>query len=498
MGAVSLVVGEVFRRAAASTPGRVAASLDRRALTFGELDRTANALARGLRASGVAPGDRVAWWGGTTLSAVPLYAGVAKAGAVFVPLNPGLGAEEAAPVLERARARLVVTAPDWVNGAEATAKLVGDAPPVRMEEALRAAGADGTEESSGDASDPSISELDPHVIFFTSGSTGAPKGVVLSHRATCLRTVPENGRIKRGPTVIMFPLFHMAAWTLALGCWQSREEAVFVPRADAETLLSAVESRRAGRIYLIPAVWDRVLAALGRGGRRWDTSSLRFADTGTSATPPELIAAVRAALPATITRVVYGSTEAGAGASLGPEDLERKPGSVGLPEPGVDLRLSEAGEVCLRSELLMDGYFEDAEATADALRDGWYHSGDVGVLDDEGYLSIVGRVRDVIRTGGETVAPVEVERVLSSLPGVGDVAVVGLPDQAWGEVVCAVVVPRPGCDLDLDGLRDGCRDRLAAFKQPRRLELVESLPRTAATGQVQRALLVERLRRASG
>jgi acyl-CoA synthetase (AMP-forming)/AMP-acid ligase II len=293
----------------------------------------------------------------------------------------------------------------------------------------------------------------------------------------------------------MFPLFHMAAWTIALGCWQAREEAAFVSRADAAALLGAAEDRRAGRMYLIPAVWDRVLAELDGGGRRWDVSSLREADTGTSATPPELITAIRQQLPGTTTRVFYGSTEAGAGACLGPEDLERKPGSVGLPSPGVDLRLSDSGEVCLGGELLMDGYFEDPGATADALREGWYHSGDLGVLDDEGYLSIVGRVRDVIRTGGETVAPAEVERVLGDLPGVADVAVVGMPDPTWGEIVCAVVVAASGHELDLDTLRDGSRNRLAPFKQPRRLELVDALPRTAATGQVQRGLVVERLRR---
>jgi fatty-acyl-CoA synthase len=488
---VSLLVGEVFRRAAAATPQRVAASLDGRTLTFGELEGAANGTAEVLRSAGVRRGDRVAWCGGTTLDAVPLFAAVAKAGAVFVPINPALSPDEAAPILERARATLLVTAAQWAEAAKAVAGLAADVPVVLLGGELHG-------ESANAAADPLLSERDPHVIFFTSGSTGSPKGVVLSHRASCLRTFPENGHVSRGPTVIMFPLFHMAAWTIALGCWQAREEAAFVSGADAETLLGAVEARRAGRVYLIPAVWDRVLVELGGNGRRWDVSSVREADTGTSATPPELIAAIRVALPATTTRVFYGSTEAGAGASLGPEDLDRKPGSVGLPSLGVDLRLSDAGEVCLRSELLMDGYFEDPEATADALRDGWYHTGDLGVLDDEGYLSIVGRVRDVIRTGGETVAPVEVERVLAGLPGVADVAVVGVPEPTWGEVVCAVVVARRGYALDLDALRAGCRHRLAPFKQPRRLELVDDLPRTPATGQVQRGLVVERLRRNAG
>src|SRR5205823_4763197 len=239
-------------------------------------------------------------------------------------------------------------------------------------------------------------------------------------------------------------------------------------------------------------------------------------DTGTSATPPELIASIRRALPGTVTRIMYGSTEAGPATTLADHDLARKPGSVGLPCAGVDLRLGDdngdaagpggrrmgaagpggrrMGEVCLRSDFLMSGYFEDEESTAAALVDGWYHTGDVGSLDDEGYLSIVGRLRDVIRTGGETVAPVEVEAVIAGHPAVAEVAVVGIPDPEWGEVVCAVVVPAMDATVDLAGVRAHCEGRLARHKHPRRLELAARLPRTSATGQVQRALLVERIR----
>jgi fatty-acyl-CoA synthase len=151
--------------------------------------------------------------------------------------------------------------------------------------------------------------------------------------------------------------------------------------------------------------------------------------------------------------------------------------------------------VCVRSEFLMDGYFEQPDVTAAALVDGWYHTGDLGALDDEGYLSIVGRARDVLRTGGETVAPGEVEAVLADHSAVAEVAVVGLPDVRWGEVVCAVVVPVDGrrADVSVDSLRAHCAGRLASFKQPRHVEIVESLPRTPATGQIQRTLLVERL-----
>jgi fatty-acyl-CoA synthase len=479
---MGLLVADVLRHAARYTPHRLAATLGDQAVTFGALDEQANRIAHTLAGMGVGHRDRVAWWGDTSLEALPIFFALAKLGAVFAPVNARLGPDEAAEVVGYARPRLVVVD-------DGHADLVQD---IDAPMATHAHLADAATHSSGaDVEAPEMDERDPHVIFFTSGSTGRSKGVVLSHRASCLRSFPPLAADSDGGTVCMFPLFHMAGWSLALGCWQSRRPIHFVQTPDAETLLRTAEHRRATRIYLIPAVWSRVL---DHGVEGYGLSSLAEADTGTSATPPELIAAVRDALPHTVTRVFYGSTEAGPGTVLAHVDLARKPGSVGLPQPGVDVRLDD-GEVCIKSELLMDGYFDQPDATADALRDGWYHTGDLGSLDDEGYLSIVGRARDVIRTGGETVAPGEVEAALATHPNVREVAVVGLPDPTWGEIVCAVVVPQPGAHepVDLDELRAHSAGALAGFKQPRRLQIVDELPRTPATGQVQRPLLVERI-----
>ena len=466
---VQLLVGSVLKRAARVAPETRAATLGDQSLTFAQLDQAAGRLATVLARKGVGRGTRVAWHGPMSLDAVVLFAALARRGAAFVPVNSRLASQEVSDVVAQADPHLVLSGDDL-------AELVTDnAPPERP--------------------DLSVEETDTHVIFFTSGSTGRPKGVVLSHRANVLRSMAANTTTPHGATVCMFPLFHMASWTIALGAWQVAEEVVFVQQADAPTLLAAVEARRARRLYAIPAVWNRVLSAdLGS----FDLSSLTEVDTGTSATPPELLAALRAAFPNTVTRVLYGSTEAGAGTVLGVEDIERKPGSVGRPAPGVEVRLTDEGEVTVRSAFLMDGYFRDDESTASALVDGWYQTGDLGVMDAEGYLSIVGRRRDVIRTGGETVAPPEVETVVASHPAVADVAVVGLPDATWGEIVCAAVVLRPGGSLDLAGLQQHCDGRLARFKVPRRLIAVDALPRTAATGQIQRSLLIERLGMAAG
>ncbi|MCZ6463862.1 MAG: class I adenylate-forming enzyme family protein [Proteobacteria bacterium] len=496
MLAMHMLIGEIFRRNAEVVPDAVAASMGTAVLTHGQLDRAGNQVAHVLRELGVERGDRVVSWADTCLEMLPLFVGLAKLGAVFAPVNARLGVEEATEVVARARPRLLVADPAHGEAAALVAKNAGV---VLTAHVGGAAGGPGTDldaaarTAPGDEPEtPGLVETDTHVLFFTSGSTGRPKGVVLSHRANSLRTFQGVFRDEPERSVCMFPLFHMAAFTLGLAAWQTRGEIAFVESATAEEILSAVERRRANRLYCIPAVWARILEA---DPDRWDTSSLREIDTGTSATPIELVRALKERFPGTVTRINYGSTEVGSAATLPDADVLRKPGSVGPPSPGVDLALTDEGEIRVRSAYLFDGYFDDPEATSAALVDGWFHTGDIGALDDEGYLQIVGRLKEVIRTGGESVAPSEVEQVLASHPALAEVAVVGVPDLQWGELVCAVAVDagtgvaRPS----LEDLQKHCEGRLAGFKKPRRLEWVEALPRTAATGQVQRTLLVEQI-----
>ena len=480
---MALIIGNSIRHAGRVTPRAVAATLGDDAIDYGTLDAQSNQIGHVLRGMGVGHRDRIVWWGETALDALPIFGAVAKVGAVFAPLNARYGAAEAERVAGYARPRLIIT-----DAAHRDLTDGWDVDVIDHDDLYKRAGGAATT----DVDEPALDERDPHVIFFTSGSTGRPKGVVLSHRANYLRSFGSGMSVNESSTVCMFPLFHMAGWSQAMGAFQSRRPLHFVTTGDAHDLLTCVARHHATRMYLIPAVWARVLE---HNWRDYDLSSLTDADTGTSATPPELVAAIREALPHTSTCIVYGSTEAGPGAVLPFADVLRKPGSVGLASPGVSLRLSDAGEVCLKSDFLMDGYFEQPDATAEALQDGWYHTGDLGSFDDEGYLSIVGRARDVLRTGGETVAPLEVEDALRDHPAILEVAVVGIPDAQWGEIVCAVVVVRPGreAELDVEILRAHCQDRLAPYKHPRRMELVDALPRTPATGQIQRALIVERI-----
>ena len=485
---MDLLIGDVFRNAARAVPDRTAAVFGPRSITFGEIDRTANRTARALREYGVGHGDRVAVWAATALDVVPLFAALAKLGAVFAPMNPSLSVEEAVDTASAARPTLLVVDEKRADAGSVAAKV--GVPLITLTRLLGAAAGEGDD----DIVETALAEGDPHVIFFTSGSTGRPKGVVLTHRLNFLRTHPGGIFDPRGPMVCPFPLFHMAGWTIALQQWQARAPVVFVA-PDAASICDAIERYEATRVYGIPAVWRRVFAYLRtpQGAVR-DLSSVRSTDTGTSATPPELLEDLRAAFPQARVRVFYGSTEAGGVAALEHEDLDRKPGRCGLPSPFVEVRIDGSGELWVRGPFVFDGYFDDPAATADALVDGWYRTGDLAEFDDEGYLSIVGRARDVIRTGGETVAPAEVESALASHPGVADVAVIGLPDVEWGEVVCAVVVAADAAaPPTLDDLRAHCAAQLAGHKHPRRLAVLGAIPRTSPTNQVQRRLLVEML-----
>jgi acyl-CoA synthetase (AMP-forming)/AMP-acid ligase II len=491
----SLLVGGVLRRNSIAHPAAPAASFGSRVLSHRELDRSANRIAHALAGIGLARGDRLVSWSESTLDVLRLFGGCSKAGVVFAPLNARFGADEAVEVVSMARPRALCADAERAEAAADVAKRAGVPLLLRYEGGAAALPGEPLASLEARASDaePQVAglvETDPHVIFFTSGSTGRSKGVVISHRVSFLRSFQGVFHDERECTVCMFPLFHMAGFSLALAAWQTGGELALAASATAEELCATAERRRANRMYCIPAVWSRVLAA---DLARYDLTALRMVDTGTSATPPELIVALKQRFPGTVTRIYYGSTEAGSGAVLADRDVLRKPGSVGRAAPGVELDLTSAGEIRLRSPFLMEGYFDNPEATADALREGWYHTGDLGVLDAEGYVSVAGRLRDIIRSGGESISPAEVEGALAGLPGAAELAVVGIPDAQWGEVVCAAVVLQPGAALDLAAVQRHCGERIARFKQPRRLALVAEIPRTAATRQVQRPLLVERI-----
>jgi fatty-acyl-CoA synthase len=344
-----LLVGDIIDAAAARSPGSIAVVHDGRQLTFAEVAEGADRLAAVLLERGLGHGDRIVWWGYNTVDAVRLYFATAHIGAVLVPLNPSFGDDEAKPLFELADASLVVS-DDRHPGDVSLAELLAQQP-------------------AGTPRRPDLDEDDAHMIFFTSGTTGRSKGVVLSHRTEVIRSMLGGmSTWPRGATICMFPQFHMAGWASTLEAWISSETVVYVDGGDTEQILGAVDRYRGYRLYCIPAVWRRVLD-MDRSA--WDLSCVGQADTGTSATTPALLREIRETFPWTTTTITYGSTEAGLVSRMGPEDVLRKHGSVGPPGPTVFVRLDE-GELAVRSGHLASGYFRNQEATDEAFRPSRY------------------------------------------------------------------------------------------------------------------------------
>jgi acyl-CoA synthetase (AMP-forming)/AMP-acid ligase II len=491
-----LLLGSALASAAMADPQRAAVTWNDQAVTFAELDRQANATAHALAGLGISRSDVIVTWAATSLRHIEVFAALAKIGAIFVPLNPAFTPTEAAGALEYLQPRLMITDAGHHEAAmtlaAAPVALIGAGAPV-------ARGADLDLLARAASTGPpasAVCEDDVHAVFLTSGSTGRPKGVALSHRVSWLRGSPGIGtRLRRvgssgpGGSVWMFPLFHWAGWFAITSGWLNREPVHLSP-PDPDMLLSRVQKYSAVEIYCIPAIWERILSLAPPA---YDARSLRSVASGTSAVSAELLGRLADRFPGAELSVQYGSTEAGGVCVASGPELEARPGSVGRIQPGYHARLSPEGALKVSGPMVMNGYHRLPEETSRVMHDGWYDTGDLVEIDD-GIITVVGRGTEIIRTGGESVAPVEVESVLASYPGVREVAAIGIPDPDWGEAICAVVVMKDRLPVpSLADLRRHAAARLASFKHPRRVVGAESLPRTAATGQVQRRRLVQQV-----
>jgi fatty-acyl-CoA synthase len=454
---------------------------------------------------GVTPGDRVAWTGANHPSALETLYACGQLGAIWVPVNARLAEPEAAYVLAHSGASVVVHGRDHGGLADALRDVVptwiaaeppvdGGADSLPYEDLL--AGAD------PQPSDEPVTLEDPCLIMYTSGTTGRPKGAVLTHGNMTWNAVNQFMGMDFSQderTLALAPLFHIGGLNgtvnpalLRGGC------AVIVRRFDPAETLQVIEEQRVNSFFAVPTMLDAMAREPGFATR--DLSALR---TIGAAGAPLPLPTLRTWLDRGVTmQQCYGMTEAAPGCTvLDSADAERKVGSAGKPVFFTDVRVlrpdgteappDEIGEIVIQGPNVMTGYWQEPEQTAAVLQDGWYRSGDAGSLDDEGFLFVRDRYKDMIISGGENVYPAEVESALLEFDDVQEVAVIGVPHPTWGEVGLAVVVPSAGTALDPEELRTRLRSRLAGFKVPKYVELTDQLPKTA-TGKIRKPDLRDR------
>jgi fatty-acyl-CoA synthase len=505
-------IGVVLARQAGLTPERPAVvEPDRgsgdgelRALTYVELLESAQRVARGLLAD-ARPGERVAVWGPNSIEWVVVEFAVALAGLVLVPLNPALTEREAEDLLRRSGCVAVLAVSDF-RGRDLLATAGGLAarlPAVRRLHDL----SDVLEGSSpGDAAGalPEVSAEAPFLIQYTSGTTGAPKGAVLTQRAAYNAGALMVPLLDLGTTPVWvnpLPLHHVGASVCGvMPALAAGATYVTVASFDPAALMALLERSRATFFGGVPTVLLAMMQLPDFAER--DLSSLRTVMIGGSTVSAELIRRTERSFGARVVNA-YGQSEAPSAAQTRLDDSDEvKALTIGRPglhrearivRPGTAETASfgEPGELCLRGPLTMTEYFDEPGRTAEVLdADGWLHTGDLCSLDTAGTLTIHGRLRDVVIRGGENVYPAEVEDVLLRHPAVADVAVVGAPDERWGEQVAAFVRFRPGTTATWDELEAHARDSLAGFKVPRIWRAVDAFPLTAS-GKVQRFRLRE-------
>jgi fatty-acyl-CoA synthase len=495
------LISDIPRLQARRSPDKVALIYEGNRDSYADLERLVNRFANHLIALGIAPGDRVAIFSHNCRSFVIARFGIIHAGAIFTPINFMLNPAEVGFILDHSKPRAIISEDALCGIADEAIAMLSEPP--RIKAYINHTGTavpDGwidLEEWLGhpDESRPNVlrGEDDPVQLIYTSGTEAHPKGVLLSSRSLFSQYVSciVDGEMRSDDVELhCLPLYHCAQ----LDCFLSVDlylgaTSILLRAPDAGIMLETIEREKVTKLFCPPTVWIALLRHPDFGKR--DLSSLRKGYYGASIMPVAIIEELLRRLPEMRLWNFYGQTEMAPVATiLKPEDQLRKRGSAGRPAINVEtcvvddddrpVAIGEIGEIVHRSPQAMLGYYRDAEKTADAFRGGWFHSGDLGRFDEDGFLYLVDRKKDMIKSGGENVASRDVEEVLFLHDDILEAAVFGVPDEKWIEAVTAVIVPRPGASIEITAIHAHCRAHLAAFKCPKSIHIVDKLPKNAS------------------
>ena len=499
MPTATSTVADLIRRSAGRFPTDTAIEFGDRTWTYAELDAAVTAVARELLRLGAGKGDRVAAYGRNSDLYALLYLGCARAGVIHVPVNYQLKGNELDYILDNAGARIVFADDDLIEavtstatGTEAEVIDLASLAPVATADSIAPAG-DG---------EFSVDDTDIAQLLYTSGTTSAPKGAVMTHRALVHQYLSALLVLDFTPddrAVHALPLYHSAQMhVFLLPLLSIGAHNIIVPGPVPEQLLALFEQRQINSFFAAPTVW--VALANSPELETRNLESLRKAYYGASIMPGPVLDRLRARLPELGFYNCFGQSELGPLCTvLRPEEHDAHPGSAGRPVMFVETRVVDSsgeevgpgreGEMLYRSPQLCEGYWNRPEATAEAFDNGWFHSGDLVKVDEDGYVEVVDRVKDVINTGGVLVASREVEDTVFELPQVAEVAVVGVADEKWIEAISAFIVLKPDQgELTGDEVIAHVKARLAGFKVPKRVEFVAQLPKNSAGKILKRSL----------
>ncbi|WP_019121563.1 acyl-CoA synthetase [Brevibacillus massiliensis] len=504
-------LGDILRRSRARNPDKTALRFEEEVLSYRQLDDTVNQAANAILAQGLKKGDRAAVLSRNSLDFAILNFALAKSGGIMVPINYMLNADDVAFILNHADVSALFVSPEFQPIAEQAVPKSGCT--LRLKSLISRPSAQIGEWvpfheliSGAGLAEPEVDLWDDDVvhILYTSGTESRPKGVMLTHKnviSEYVSTIIDGGMTSDDVAIHALPLFHSAQLHCFLGPYiYLGASGIILEQAAPATILETIETHRVTQLFCPPTVWISLLRSPDFDRR--DLSSLQKCYYGAAIMPVEVLRECNLRLPAARFWNFYGQTEVAPLATvLKPEDQLRKAGSAGKPGLNVETKIvddngdevprGQIGEIVHRTSHAMLGYYRDEEKTAAAFHGGWFHSGDLGIMDEEGYITVVDRKKDLIKSGGENVASREVEELIYQHPKVSEVAVIGVPHPYWIEAVTAVVVPKSGETLAPDDILQFCKEHLSSFKSPKYVVIADNLPRNPSGKILKRELRVQ-------